>query len=135
MKRVKEQAMEYFIRIPDGHRNAIQRPYDRVVDRSFRSMIEKANREGDCIINVGDGVYRPVPGDPVDEKEFHEYLNKELHRARAILVKRLSMKRTFEGWKDSAIYTYCKRKIRQSQRLHNGLSEEPVQRSEAESIE
>lgn len=41
MRKIKEQAQEYFSRIPDGHRNAIQRPWDRVVDRTLRAMIEK----------------------------------------------------------------------------------------------
>ena len=104
MGKLFEQAKEYFERIPDGHRNAIQRPWNRIVDRSLRSMIEKANNNGDCIINVGNGIYRPIPGDPVDEKELNEYLGKELHRARSIQIKRLSMKQTFESWRDSANY-------------------------------
>lgn len=69
------------------------------VDRIFRRMIEHANNNGDCIVNIGDGVFRPIPGDPVDEKAFHEYIGKELHRARAIQYKRLCMKQTFESWK------------------------------------
>lgn len=113
MGNIKERAQEYFNRIPDGHRNAIQRPWDRLVDRSLRSMIENANRNGDCIINVGNGIYRPIPGDPVDEKEFHEYLNKDLSRARAIQLKRLCMKKTFEGWRNNAIYTDYKREAGQ----------------------
>lgn len=109
MRKIKEQAQEYFSRIPDGHRNAIQRPWDRVVDRTLRAMIEKANNNGDCIINVGDGICRPVPWDPVDEKEFHEYLNKEDSRANAIQLKRLCMQKTFEGWKNNATYFEHKR--------------------------
>ena len=73
MGKIKDQAMDYFVRIPDGHKNAIQRPWNRVVDRCLRGMIEKANNNGDCIINVGNGIYRPIPGDPVDEKELDEY--------------------------------------------------------------
>lgn len=95
----RETAESYFNRIPDGHRNAIQRPYNMNVDRIFRRMIEHANNNGDCIVNIGDGVFRPIPGDPVDEKAFHEYIGKELHRARAIQYKRLCMKQTFESWK------------------------------------
>lgn len=62
-------------------------------------MVEKANCNGDCIINVGKGVFRPIPGDPVDEAAFHEYIAKDLHRARAIQYKRLCMKQTFESWR------------------------------------
>ena len=68
MGKIKDQAMDYFSRISDGHGNAIQRPWNRVVDRCLRKMIERANNNGDCIINVGNGIYRPIPGDPVDEK-------------------------------------------------------------------
>ncbi len=94
-----DQAQTYFDRIPDGHKHAIQRPANMNVDRAFRKMIEHANNNGDCIVNIGDGVFRPIPGDPVDEKAFHEYIGKELHRARAIQYKRLCMKQTFESWK------------------------------------
>lgn len=45
MGKLFEQAKEYFDRIPDGHRNAIQRPWNRVVDRSLRKMIEGAKGE------------------------------------------------------------------------------------------
>lgn len=68
------------------------------VDRIFRNMIEKANCNGDCIINVGKGVFRPIPSDPVDEAAFHEYIAKDLHRARAIQLKRLCMKQTYDSW-------------------------------------
>ena len=94
----KEKAEDYFNRISDGHRNAIQRPADPSVDRIFRNMVEKANCNGDCIINVGKGVFRPIPGDPVDEAAFHEYIAKDLHRARAIQLKRLCMKQTYDSW-------------------------------------
>lgn len=115
MSKLFEQAKEYFARIPDGHENAIQRPWNRTVDRRLRKMIEKANNNGDCIINVGNGIYRPIPGDPVDEKELNEYLGKELHRARAIQIKRLTMKQTFEGWRNSAAYANHFRQARQSE--------------------
>ena len=62
----------------------MQRPANALEDRRFRKKIEIANNEGDCIINVGNGYYRPVPGDEIDEKELNEYLAKELHRARVI---------------------------------------------------
>lgn len=82
--------------IPYGHKEPLQRPSNPYEDRVLRRSIENANRNGDCIINVGSGYYRPVPGDPVDEKELDEYLAKELHRARAIQRKRLDMKMNFE---------------------------------------
>ena len=91
--------------IPYGHVNLLQRPSNTVEDRILRKQIEIANSKDDCIINVGNGYYRPVPGDPVDEKELDEYLSKELHRARVIQKKRLCMKMTFERWREIGILT------------------------------
>lgn len=99
------KAEDYFNRIPDGHKNAMQRPPDTYTDRTLRRMIERANKDGDCIINTGDGIFRPIPGDTVDEAELNKYLNTELHRARTIQYKRLCMKQTFEGWRSVAVHT------------------------------
>lgn len=96
----RAQADFLYSLIPNGHANPLQRPSDRGVDRALRKMIEDANSKGDCIINVGSGYYRPLPGNPVDVKEFHEYMKKDLSRARRVLKKRLAMKRTFEKWKE-----------------------------------
>lgn len=90
--------------IPYGHKNPMSRPSDVIEDRKLRKKIEVANSNGDCIINVGNGYYRPVPGDPVDEKELDEYLAKELHRARVVQKKRLGMKLTFERWREVGIF-------------------------------
>lgn len=98
----REIAEQYFCRIPDGHANAIQRPFNDCVDRCFRKMVEKANNNGDCIINTGFGVFRPIPGNEVDEAELNKYLAKELHRARAIQKKRICMKQTFNSWRRAA---------------------------------
>lgn len=65
-------------------------------------MINKANNNGDCIINVGEGIFRPIPGDPVDEAAFHKYTAQDLHRAREIQLKRLCMIQTFERWRKCA---------------------------------
>lgn len=92
-------------KIPYGHDNAMQRPPDPLEDRKLRRAIEAANSKDDCIINVGHGYYRPIPGDPTDESELNEYLSKELHRARAIQSKRLAMRLTFERWREVGILT------------------------------
>ena len=99
-----ETAEKYFARIPDGHENAMKRPYKPSVDRQLRNMIEKANKNGDCIINIGDGIFRPIPGNVEDERQLKIYLGKELHRARSIQLKRLTMRTTFEGWKNEALF-------------------------------
>lgn len=83
--------------IPCGHFKPLPRLYNPFEDRKLRKQIETANTKDDCIINVGNGYYRLVPGDPVDEKE--------LHRARAILKKRLNMKMTFERWRKVGVPT------------------------------
>ena len=54
---------------------------------------------------MGAGYYRPIPGDPVDEKELNEYLAQELHRARAIQSKRLAMKLAFERRREVGVFT------------------------------
>ena len=99
------RARQYFLRIPDGHANPLPRPSDAVTDRAFRELVEDANRNGDCIINVGRGYYRPRPEDAVDEKELKEYLAKELSRARKIQTKRLAMKIAFEKRRDVEVFT------------------------------
>lgn len=88
----------------------MQRPSNKIKDRWLRKKIEIANNNGDCIINVGNGYYRPVPGDAIDEMELKEYLAGELSRARSILKKRLSMKMTFERWREVGILTNNTRK-------------------------
>lgn len=100
----KEQAKIYFDRIPDGHDNPLKRPADRYTDRALRRMVEDANNKGDCIINVGGGYYRPQPNNEVDTKEFHEYMNTELSRARNINVKRVRMKEAFKKRKDCSMF-------------------------------
>ena len=72
----------------------------------FYRIPEDANKNGDCIINTGNGIFRPLPGDEIDEHELNKYLGAELRRARAILLKRLCMKKTFEGWRSVAVHTY-----------------------------
>lgn len=99
------RARQHFLRIPDGHAKPLPRPSDAGTDRAFRELVESANNNGDCIINVGSGYYRPLPGDEVDEKELHEYLAKELSRARKIQVKRLAMRTAFEKRKDIEVFT------------------------------
>ena len=86
--------------IPYGHKEPLKRSSNKAQDRRERKEVERANLSGDCIINVGDGWYRPVPGDAVDEKEFNEYLAKELSRARAIQLKRMKMRGAFAERKE-----------------------------------
>ena len=61
--------------------------------------MEEANHNGDCIINVGNGYYRPIPGDPVDELEFKEYVSKDGSRAGKLWDKIYSMRTAFDNWR------------------------------------
>lgn len=88
---VKEEAQRLFDSIPLGSENPL------VVDNGntvFRMMVADANKKGDCIINVDKGYYRPIPGQ--DDDEVEHYLARELHRARAILYKRMQMKEAYQ---------------------------------------
>lgn len=105
----KEVAESYFIRISDGHEHAIQRPplhteSGESADRLLRKMVENANHNGDCIINVGNGYYRPIPGDVVDEKEFHEYIHKDASRKEALNDKINAMQETFNNRRKEGDY-------------------------------
>lgn len=97
------QAKVLFDRIGFGRDSMVMRPSDKYIDRVLRRMINKANKHDDCIINVGDGYYRPVPGNAIDEKELDNYLFRDLHMARDILLKRLKMRTTFERWRECGI--------------------------------
>ena len=100
----REIARGYFNRITSGHKNTVSRPDlglpgNESIDRQLRLLVEEANHNGDCIINVGNGYYRPIPGDPVDELEFKEYTSKDDSRAGKLWDKIYSMKTTFSNWR------------------------------------
>lgn len=95
---------DYISRIPDGHRRAMSRPSSPYKDREMRERIREMNENGDCIINVNHGYFRPIPGDPADESFLNTYLKREKKRAVAIMKKIVTMKRTYEAWKEVAIY-------------------------------
>lgn len=63
----------------DNSDRPMSRPNNASVDRCFRKLIEERNNSGDdCIINIGEGYFRPVPGEEVDEWAYG------LYRARAM---------------------------------------------------
>lgn len=102
-KEAHEAAVGIFNRITTGKANAIQRP-DRVnsfwetVDRNLRDLVNKANKNGDCIINVGNGYYRPRPGIVVEKAELYMYLREENQKAYDSINKNQMMAATFELW-------------------------------------
>ena len=70
----------------------IKRPKNPSIDRAFRQLIAEANMNGDCIINLGEGYYRPGKDDFVD---LAEYLLKEQARAREIMSKCVAMRQAY----------------------------------------
>lgn len=91
----KEQAESLFSSIGDGRENAVTRPMNRTVDRYLRDLVAQANEQGEVIINVGEGYYRPRFFDPVERMEFEEYTNKDISRANKTMAKVGRMKAAF----------------------------------------
>ena len=89
--------------IPFGHEEPAKRPHNSCADRKLRDDIEYANKHGDCIINVGNGYYRPCPGDLTDEHEFNEYIAQGYHRIREQQTKLFNMQLTFRDWSENGV--------------------------------
>lgn len=81
------RAYALFAQIGTGHSHRVRRPRDPSVDRKLRDMVADANQRGDCIINTGDGYYRPRPWVDDEKKAYNEYRAKERARAHKILRK------------------------------------------------
>lgn len=91
---VRSHAQILFDRIRVGRDHAVRRPGDPNIDRAFRQLIETANKSGDCIINLGEGYFRP--GEE-DEMDVRQYLTAELHRAKELYDKIDSMREAYYG--------------------------------------
>ena len=103
-----DMAQAIFDRITSGAGNAVGRPAvvdknNSTIDRALRELVEQASRNGDCIINAGDGYFRPIPGNTVDEYYFHEYIAKEKSRMKELDKKISAMDTTYEMWKKEAM--------------------------------
>ena len=106
--RTADMAQAIFDRITSGAGNAVGRPVvidksNSTIDRALRELVEQANRNGDCIINAGEGYFRPIPGNVVDEYYFHEYMAKENSRLKELDKKIGAMEPTYEMWKKEAM--------------------------------
>ncbi len=75
----------------------LKRPDNRSIDRALRRKVEKANTGGDCIINLGDGYFRPNRHDEADVYAYRLYRAKELKRAETIINKISLMDKAFYG--------------------------------------
>lgn len=89
MRRTRAKAL--FDSIKTGRENALKVPNSFY---EFRKLVAEANKNGDCIINVGNGYYRPGPD---DEEELKYYLYRELHRADEITDKVDAMREAYYG--------------------------------------
>ena len=87
---------ELFNMIPDGSKNPL---YVENANTEFRTMVAKANKNGDCIINIRGGYFRPIPGE--DDAYVDHYFARELHRAREIQYKRMKMKEAYQKRKET----------------------------------
>lgn len=88
----ERQAQALFGLIREGKENALPRPKGRA-DRELRRLIAEANMNGDCIINVGNGYFRPGEDDDV---ELETYLRAEVSRARRIRRKVSKMREAYD---------------------------------------
>ena len=87
----KSRAEDLFDKIKTGRENALIVPNNFT---DFRTMVAEANKNGDCIINNGQGYFRPGPE---DEEELKHYLFRELHRADEITDKVDAMREAYYG--------------------------------------
>ena len=106
--RTADMAQAIFDRITSGAGSAVGRPdvidkSNSTIDRTLRELVEKVNRNGDCIINAGEGYFRTIPGNVVDEYYFHEYMAKEKSQLKELNKKIGAMETTYEMWKKEAI--------------------------------
>lgn len=104
-----QSAESYFNRITFGREHAVQRPDlsiqgNDIIDRKVREMVEHANHNGDCIINIGNGWYRPTPGDIQEKLELRKYLQNDESRVRKLVKKKRYMMETFNSWEKEAEY-------------------------------
>lgn len=74
----------------------LKRPASSRVDRAFRRRVEEANLRGDCIINIGEGYFRPSPDNVEGRVAYEFYRARELKKARAIVKKIIAMDEAFE---------------------------------------
>lgn len=95
---IKSHAEFLFDMIGTGRERALKRPSGRA-DRHLRKLIAAANISGDCIINIGDGYFRPGKD---DEDALRQYLSIEKHRGHEILYKAYCMERSYnERYKEA----------------------------------
>ena len=90
----KSHAQALFDKIGTGPERAVRRPKDSFADRKFRELISNANKNGDHIINDGNGYYRAGKD---DQPELEHYLRAELKRAKESTDKVDAMRESYFG--------------------------------------
>lgn len=89
----KSEAELLFDKIGTGAAYALKRPKDTKTDRQLRRLISDACMNGDCIINVGFGYFRPGED---DEADFEMYCATVRRKAREELKRVSRMEEVFE---------------------------------------
>lgn len=93
----EKSARFLFACIGRGKENRVERPEKGGdTDRHLRRLVQNARENGDLIINVGQGYYRPILTRTEELLETKEFFAKEDSRARKIFKRNRALKRTFE---------------------------------------
>lgn len=88
---------QLFKMIPTGSENILYVPND---DSYFRKLVQNANNNGDCIINIRNGYFRPSKSE-TDARMVDAYIAREMHRAISIIKKCKAMRLSYMGVGDS----------------------------------
>lgn len=90
-------AVELFNMIGRGKENALKRNRNDPQDRMLRRLIENAQNEGDIIINLGQGYYRPILSRPSELLEYRRYIEQKESRLRKFARSITRMQTTAEN--------------------------------------
>jgi len=89
----KKIDLMFYDNISIGHSKSYSPP--KRYSSKFSDYVDQANMNGDIVINVGNGYYRPLPTDPIDNFEFNSYISSELDKANIIIEKCRRMSETY----------------------------------------
>ena len=91
-------AQTLFSLIPTGSQTPLKRPKNANVDRQLRKLIEEANNNGDIIINIGKGYFRPDLSNAFDRLALNTYINSIKSRIGSLSASMNAIEKTAEGY-------------------------------------